>query len=57
MSDADGPKMAKWFYEELLGNDIIDADDVAYALDAAVCKLRSEGLAPTRWAPFIHMGV
>jgi hypothetical protein len=56
ISDVDGPKVAKWFYEELFAKEMIDADDVAYALDAAVGKLRKEGVSLERWAPFIHMG-
>jgi hypothetical protein len=56
MGDADGPDLAKWFYEDLMSNEIIDADTVAYALDGAVRKLREKEVSPQRWAPFIHMG-
>jgi hypothetical protein len=56
ISDVDGPKVAKWFYEELLAKEVVDADSVAYALDSAVGKLRDSGISPDRWAPFIHMG-
>jgi hypothetical protein len=56
MGDADGPDLAQWFYEELMSNETIDADAVAYALDGAVQKLREKVPAPQRWAPFIHMG-
>jgi hypothetical protein len=57
MSDVDGPDMARWFYEELLANETIDADAVAYALDSAVQKLRAKiPSEPKRWAPYIHMG-
>jgi hypothetical protein len=56
ISDVDGPKVAKWFYEELLAKEVVDADSVAYALDSAVGKLRNSGISPDRWAPFIHMG-
>jgi hypothetical protein len=42
ISDIDGPDMAQWFYEELLSNETIDADAVAYALDHAVQKLREK---------------
>jgi hypothetical protein len=57
MGDVDGPDMAQWFYEGLLSNKVIDADAVAYALDAAVQKLQAKiPLLPTRWAPYIHMG-
>jgi hypothetical protein len=56
ISDVDGPKVAKWFYEELLAKEVVDADSVAYALDSAVGKLRDSGVSAERWAPFIHMG-
>jgi CHAT domain-containing protein len=56
IADDDGPQVAKWFYEELLAKEVIDADNVAYALDMAVGKLRASGVPPSRWAPFIHMG-
>jgi hypothetical protein len=56
IADIDGPKVAKWFYEELLAKDVLDADDVAYALDVATGKLRASGVHLSRWAPFIHMG-
>jgi hypothetical protein len=56
ISDADGPKVAKWFYEELFAKEVINADDVAYALDTAMSKLRKERATLERWAPFIHMG-
>jgi hypothetical protein len=49
--------MARWFYEDLLSNAVIDADAVAYAVDAAVEKLRATmPRVPTRWAPYVHMG-
>jgi hypothetical protein len=54
--DDDGPKVAKWFYEELFAKEVVDADSVAYAIDFAVGKLRESGVPPHRWAPFIHMG-
>jgi CHAT domain-containing protein len=56
ISDADGPAVARTFYEALLAEDIIDADAVAYALDEAVSKLRNEGVSPLHWAAFIHVG-
>jgi hypothetical protein len=56
IADTDGPNVAKWFYEELLSKEVVDADSVAYALDSAVSKLRDSGVSPDRWAPFIHMG-
>jgi hypothetical protein len=56
ISDVDGPKIAKWFYEELLAKEVVDVDSVAYALDFAVGKLRDSGITLDRWVPFIHMG-
>jgi CHAT domain-containing protein len=56
ISDMDGPMVAKWFYEDLLAKEVIDADSVAYALDFAAGKLRDSGAPLDRWAPFIHMG-
>jgi hypothetical protein len=57
MGDVDGPDMSQWFYEDLMSNEVIDADAVAYALDAAVEKLRAKiPQAPIRWSPYIHMG-
>jgi hypothetical protein len=57
MSDTDGPDVAQWFYESLLGNESIHADSVAYALDAAVQTLKARiPSEPRRWAPYIHMG-
>jgi hypothetical protein len=56
ISDIDGPKVAQWFYEELLSKEVVDVSSVAYALDSAVGKLRDSGVSPDRWAPFIHMG-
>jgi CHAT domain-containing protein len=57
ISDSNGPKVAKWFYEELFAREVVDGDSVAYALDSAVGKLRASGVSPEQWAPFIHMGV
>jgi hypothetical protein len=54
--DDDGPAVARVFYEVLLAEEVIDADAVAYALDAAVSKLRSDGVSPSRWASYIHLG-
>jgi hypothetical protein len=56
ISDVDGPKVAKRFYEELLAKEVVDADSIAYALDSAVAQLRDSGVSADRWAPFIHMG-
>jgi hypothetical protein len=56
MYDYDGPRVAQWFYEALLEKEVIELDDIPYALDSAVRKLRDEGALPQRWATFIHMG-
>jgi hypothetical protein len=56
MWDDDGPAVARVFYKELLAEEVIDADAVAYALDAAVSQLRSDGVSPSRWASYIHLG-
>jgi hypothetical protein len=56
MNDADGPRIAKLFYERLFSADIITLDAIPYALDYAVDELRKSGVSPERWATFIHMG-
>lgn len=56
MSDIDGPRVTKWFYEALFGEDVLSADQVPYALDSAVSKLRELGTPLERWVPFIHLG-
>jgi hypothetical protein len=56
MNDADGPQIAKMFYERLFIEDIITLDAIPYALDYAVSELRKSGVPPERWATFIHMG-
>jgi hypothetical protein len=56
MKDADGPFVARVFYETLFQGGAIDADSVAYALDEAVNALRKTGVPPVQWATFIHMG-
>jgi hypothetical protein len=56
MNDADGPFVALKLYEQLFSQDMINADSVPYALDAAVTELRRKGAPPERWATFIHMG-
>jgi hypothetical protein len=56
MNDKDGPYIAKHFYEILFQREIIDVNDVPYALDDAVTALRKSGVSPERWATFVHMG-
>jgi hypothetical protein len=53
----DGPEVAKTFYQDLLAQDIIDADAVPYALDAAVENIRRSGVSIERWASFVHIGL
>lgn len=59
MEDIDGPMIAKAVYEELLrgGPEYLDPNRVPYALDAAVGRLRDLGVSPSRWAPYIHIGM
>jgi hypothetical protein len=59
MHDMDGPQVSETIYSELFrGNsEYLDADDVAYALDAAVNKLRERRLPVARWAPYVHIGI
>jgi hypothetical protein len=56
MDDTDGPIVANLFYRRLFAEDIITLDAIPYALDYAVAELRKTGVAPERWATFIHMG-
>jgi hypothetical protein len=56
MSDNDGTQVTKWLYEELLAKEVVTSDDVAYALDVALGRLRDSGIPLHRWVPFIHMG-
>jgi hypothetical protein len=59
MNDADGPTVAKHVYEELLrdGLDTLNYDVIPFALDAATRKLKEDGVHPSRWATWIHMGM
>jgi hypothetical protein len=58
MADNDGPNIARWVYATLLQSDTVDLDDIPYALDAAVKRLResSDEVTPHRWATYIHIG-
>jgi hypothetical protein len=56
MSDRDGPAIAESVYERLFEHEELDLEDVPHALDAAVTKLREQGVPASRWALFIHMG-
>lgn len=59
MKDVDGPTIAERVYQELLSGDaeFFEPERIPYALDAAVGDLRKRKLHPTRWAPYIHMGI
>jgi hypothetical protein len=59
MEDVDGPMIAKYIYEELFKgeSDYLDPNIVPYALDEAVRKLREIEPSPSRWAPYIHIGM
>lgn len=52
----DGPMMAEWFYEELMKNDVISLDNIPYALDVAIEKLRKSVRSASRWATYMHVG-
>lgn len=59
MDDVDGPVVAKHIYEGLFAGDgkYIDPEAIPRALDAAMHYLRSKGIRPSRWAPYVHLGV
>jgi hypothetical protein len=56
MGDEDGPQVAEFFYKKRVSRNQISLDDIPYALDYAVGKLKESGVPPARWATFIHMG-
>lgn len=59
MGDIDGPVVAREIYQALFGGEskVLDTDDIPYALDTAVRRLREKGLHPSRWAPYVHLGM
>jgi hypothetical protein len=59
MGDVDGPMIAKSLYDDVFNDDseYINPDNIAYALDRAVVRLRHDVKDPTRWAPYIHLGI
>jgi hypothetical protein len=61
MRDREGPVIAKSIYSALFKADVtseyLNPDDVPYALDDAVRKLRASGLDPSIWATYVHIGI
>ncbi|KAF8905820.1 CHAT domain-containing protein [Gymnopilus junonius] len=59
MNDNDGPQVAQMIYEELFNNmdSVLDPNVIPYALDAAVRKFQENGIHPSRWATYIHVGM
>ncbi|KAJ7167386.1 CHAT domain-containing protein [Mycena crocata] len=65
MMDADGPKIADVFYQQLFKDCnlaanppvVPDVTKAAEALHFAVCKLRDEGVEFKQWVPFVHYGL
>jgi CHAT domain-containing protein len=59
MGDVDGPILGEIMYRKLFEGEgeVLDFEAVPYALDDAVKKLRELGLEPSRWAPYIHIGM
>jgi hypothetical protein len=56
MNDADGPRVAKLFYERLFAEEVITLDLIPYALDHSIGELKKDRVPPEQWATFIHMG-
>lgn len=59
MDDVDGPRVAKAVYEHMFSGDgeFLDPDAVPYALNVVVKELRTQGLHPSRWATYVHLGL
>jgi hypothetical protein len=59
MHDMDGPEVSETIYSELFsGNsEYLSVEDIPYALDAVVEKLRKRNLPISRWAPYVHIGI
>jgi hypothetical protein len=61
MGDLEGPVVAESVYTALFKagdpSEHLDPDDVPYALDDAVRKMRESGLDPSFWATYVHIGI
>jgi hypothetical protein len=59
MEDVDGPMIAASVYKRLFDgcSDLLQPDDIAYALDEAVQELRKSHPEPSRWATYVHLGI
>jgi hypothetical protein len=59
MNDHDGPLIARSIYEELFKDPraSLDPKVIPYALDRAIQKLQQNGVHPSRWATYIHVGI
>ncbi|KAJ7204141.1 CHAT domain-containing protein [Mycena pura] len=60
MQDADGPKVANWFYDRIFRHApaLPDLTKAAEALHFAIGELRKEpGISFKRWVPFVHYGL
>jgi hypothetical protein len=59
MNDNDGPEVAAAVYQDLFTEKtkVSDPDTIPRALDAVTQKMRRQGLHPSRWATYIHMGI
>jgi hypothetical protein len=56
MNDVDGPFMAERIYKRIFLDNRLVLDQVPYALDAALSELRAQGVHPSRWATYVHVG-
>jgi hypothetical protein len=59
MDDRDGPTVVDIVYDELLRDypASIGLERIPHALDAAMRKLRSQGVHFSRWVTYIHIGI
>ena len=59
MNDNDGPLIARSIYEEVFKDPTASLDPkmIPYALDCAIQKLQQNGVHPSRWATYIHVGI